>query len=74
MSTARLGYEYVRRVYGAHPVVGERVRHTVTDKYGTIQRQSRSHEHYVRVRFDGKPFSDLCHPTELDYRAFGDRP
>ena len=60
-------YDYVRRTYGVDPVIGERVRHQVTKREGRIARESRSQGHYVMVRFDGRPFTLPCHPTELDY-------
>lgn len=60
-------YDYVRRVYGVNPVVGERVRHHVGGKLGTITREDRSQGHYVQVRFDGKMHALPCHPTEMDY-------
>jgi hypothetical protein len=60
-------YDYVRRGYGVDPVVGARVRHTVTLQFGEIARESRSQAHYVMVRFDGRTWAAPCHPTELDY-------
>ena len=60
-------YQYVRRTYGVNPGIGQRVQHTVTRKFGTITRESKSQGHYVQVRFDGQGFASRCHPTELDY-------
>jgi hypothetical protein len=60
-------YEYVRRAYGVDPTVGQRVRHTVTKRFGTIAREDKSQGQYVQVRFDGKKFALPCHPTELNY-------
>jgi hypothetical protein len=59
-------YEYVKRMYGVNPVPGERVRHQVTGKTGSIARV-RSDDQYVHVRFDGMNHHLPCHPTELDY-------
>jgi hypothetical protein len=61
-------YDYVRRAYGVNPGVGQRVRHTVTKKFGTVAKENPSQGHYVMVRFDGQSFSSPCHPTELDYQ------
>lgn len=62
-----MSYDYVKRTYGVDPVVGEKVKHTVTGESGVIARESPGQAHYVRVRFDGKSFSLPCHPTELEY-------
>jgi hypothetical protein len=63
-------YACVRRHYGVEPWPGQRVKHTVTGKSGTIVR-CRQPCHYVHVRFDRhgkKPGASLpCHPTELEY-------
>jgi len=64
-------YEYVRRAYGVDPVRGERVRHHVTRKEGTIARPG-SAGHYVYVRFDGERHPSPCHPTEMDYLGSAD--
>jgi len=60
-------YDYVRRTYGVDPIVGQRVRHTEIDKFGTVARESASQAHYVMVKFDGQNFASPCHPTALEY-------
>lgn len=59
-------FDYVRRTYGVNPHDGQRVRHQVTGKFGTVKR-ARSALHYVHVQFDGQKHKTPCHPTELDY-------
>lgn len=63
-----MAYDYVKRTYAVNPVVGQRVKHHVTGKEGTIARESQSAAHYVQVRFDGQRYNASCHPTELDYQ------
>lgn len=63
-----LTYDYVRRMYGVDPQVGQQVRHLVTNQVGSIARP-RSPEHYVHVRFDGSRNVLPCHPTELEYSS-----
>jgi hypothetical protein len=62
-----MSYEYVKRTYGHEPIIGNRVKHTVTKKYGKITREKPSQGHYVMVQFEGQGFSSPCHPDELDY-------
>lgn len=62
-----MAYEYVKRTYSATPKIGERVRHHVTKKEGTIAEEDRSMSHYVQVLFDGNDHALPCHPTEIDY-------
>lgn len=62
-----MAYDYVRRAYGVDPIVGKRVQHQVTKRFGEIGREDKSQGHYVMVRFDGQKFRSPCHPTELDY-------
>lgn len=62
-----MAYDYVKRMYGVDPVVGNAVTHTVTGKSGVITRESPGMANYVRVRFEGQKHSLPCHPTELDY-------
>ncbi|MFT4162832.1 hypothetical protein [Shinella sp.] len=62
-------YEYIFRYYGVRPVIGGRVEHTVTRKFGTILKEGPSRGHYVRVQFDDYQDPSFCHPTELDYLA-----
>ena len=65
-----MSYDYVRRMYGVNPVVGERVRHTElrgAGAFGTIARERPSQGHHVMVRFDGRGHADPCHPTTLEY-------
>lgn len=61
-----MAYEYVKRMYGVNPVIGSRVVHTVTKRFGNITRQGGSGQ-YVYVRFDGDKDRLPCHPTELEY-------
>lgn len=61
-----MSYDYIKRRYSFVPVVGERVRHTVTGNYGVIAREDKSQGHYVMVRFDGRGFRSPCHPDELE--------
>lgn len=60
-------YDYIKRTYKLQPEIGRRVQHTVTLRHGTITREDESAGHYVQVRFDGRNFSDSCHPDELEY-------
>ena len=60
-------YSYIRRTYGVDPVIGSRVRHTVTEREGQIVRPTGDPQ-YVRVRFDGDKHIMNAHPTELDYK------
>ncbi len=60
-----MSYDYIKRTYDFVPVVGARVRHTVTGKYGITAREDKSLGHYVMVRFDGQSFRSPCHPMEL---------
>lgn len=62
-----MSYEYVKRTYSVNPKIGEKVRHTVTNKTGVIAREDRSQSHYVKVRFEDRIHSVPCHPTELEY-------
>lgn len=59
-------YDYVKRAYGVDPVVGGRVQHTETGRYGKIAKE-REPRHYVHVQFDGRSFASPCHPTALNY-------
>ena len=59
-------YDYIRRYYGLSYEPGQRVRHTVTNKVGTVCRMRKSQGHYVQVRFDGMKFARPCHPQELE--------
>ena len=62
-----MAYDYIKRAYQFQPVVGRRVRHTVTKREGKITREDKDHGHYVQVRFDGQKFALPCHPGELAY-------
>lgn len=62
-----MSYDYVRRTYRVAPVIGARVRHNETGRFGAISRENRSQSHYVQVRFDGDRHALPCHPTALDY-------
>ncbi len=62
-----MSYDYIKRTYPVTPKVGERVRHTVTNRSGEIAREDRSQGHYVQVRFDGQAHRSPCHPMELEY-------
>lgn len=60
-------YEYVKRSYGVNPEVGQRVRHTGINKWGTVARENRSQSHYVMVHFDSQRHASPCHPEALQY-------
>lgn len=60
-----MSYEYIKKSYGVAPVVGQRVQHEVTHKFGNIARENKSSLHYVMVKFDGSKHSLPCHPLEL---------
>lgn len=60
-------YDYIKRTYGVTPEPGARVRHTVTNREGSIIRPQGDPQ-YVRVRFDGQKHALPCHPDELDYQ------
>lgn len=62
-----MSYDYIKRTYRFQPKVGGRVQHTVTNRIGTITRESKSAGHYVQVRFDGQAHASSCHPMELAY-------
>lgn len=62
-------YDHIFKYYGLRPVIGGRVQHTVTSEFGTIMKEAPTHQHYVRVRFDGCRHPGLCHPLELDFLA-----
>lgn len=62
-----MAYDYVKRIYGFTAEIGRRVRHTATNGEGVITRESKSAQHYVQVKFDGKKFSLPCHPDEIVY-------
>lgn len=68
-----MAYDYVRRAYNVDPIVGNPVRHTVTNGYGSIPKEDPSQAHYVQVKFEGKSFALPCHPTELEYIVRDDR-
>ncbi|MFK4136799.1 hypothetical protein ACI2KR_31715 [Pseudomonas luteola] len=52
------GFDYIEKVYGVRFKRGRRVQ--VNGNSGTVTNASQG---YVRVRFDGKKDSVLCHPT-----------
>ena len=60
-------YDYIKRAYDVKPVVGDRIKHHVTKREGTIEREDFSMSHYVQVLFDGDAEPMPCHPTEMDY-------
>jgi hypothetical protein len=62
-----MSYDYIKRTYTFQPQVGKHVRHTETNKTGTISREDRGQSHYVMVRFDGQSFALPCHPMALEY-------
>lgn len=62
-------YFYIQQAYGKTPIVGARVFHTVTQKYGRITKEDPSAGHYVQVKFEGQNFSLPCHPDELEYNV-----
>jgi len=65
----KMAYEYIERTYNVKPVVGQRVFHTVVEKYGVIAKEDHTAGHYVQVRFEGQKFASPCHPTELEYNV-----
>lgn len=60
-------YDYAKRAYEVDPVVGQRVRHTELDKFGTIAREDPSMAQYVMVKIDGLKHVSPCHPNALEY-------
>lgn len=65
-----MSYEYVKRYYGVHPKLGQRVFHTEIKEWGTVIRKRRGYAgHYVFVRFDGRKLSSPCHPLSLYFSA-----
>lgn len=62
-----MAYEYIKRNYKFRPVIGRRVRHTVTKFEGVIAWEDPSSGHYVQVRFDGNRHRSNCHPDEIEY-------
>jgi hypothetical protein len=66
-----MSYEYIKRAYSVELKVGQRVRHQVTNRDGSVARESKSQSHYAMVRFDGDKHSLPCHPLELDVPADG---
>lgn len=62
-----MSYDYIKRTYAFQPKVGRRVRHTEINREGVITREDRGMSHYVQVRFDGRKYSDPCHPETLVY-------
>lgn len=59
-----MAYEYVRRIYGVDPKVGQRV--SCDGLMGKIA-PAEGDPQYVEVKFDGRDFTSPCHPTSLDY-------
>jgi hypothetical protein len=55
-----MSYEYIRRAYGVPAQVGMRVK--VDGRPGVLI-QHTSHQHYLRVRFDGAAHDVNAHPT-----------
>ena len=62
-----MAYDYIKRTYEFQPEIGRRVRHTVTERDGIIDREADGMGHYVMVKFDGKKYAAPCHPGELAY-------
>lgn len=63
-------YEYVRRMYGVDPVIGQRVSSAWggDPSAGVIVRK-RHYDQYVHVKFDGSSFDVPVHPLELNYET-----
>jgi hypothetical protein len=62
-----MAYDYIRRTYGIDVRVGVRVRHTVTNRLGTVGREKKGEGNYVSVKFDRNSFPLPCHPQELEF-------
>jgi hypothetical protein len=58
-------YDYIRQHYGKNPIVGQRVRHTETQREGVVAPEAASAAHYVQVQFDGYDGARPCHPLAL---------
>jgi hypothetical protein len=58
-------YAYIRQQYGLSFEPDQIVGHTVTKRFGTVKRESRSQGHYVQVLFEGDRHALPCHPEEL---------
>lgn len=58
-------YDYIRRVYGVDPRVGQRI--TMDGKPGVIIRPQGDPQ-YLRIRLDGQKYGWDTHPTwRIDY-------
>lgn len=56
-------YDYIAKAYGLTFRAGERIKHQVTGREGTVLR-GRASNHYLRVRFDGDRYASNVHPGE----------
>lgn len=61
-----MSYDYIRNHYGIEIAVNDFVRHTVTDRIGTVMPENASAGHYVQVLFRGDKHMMSCHPGELE--------
>ena len=61
-----MSYDYIKRMYGVHPVPGRMARHTETGELVKILRERPSHAHYVRIKLPNGA-AGFSHPTALDY-------
>ncbi|MEM1344818.1 MAG: hypothetical protein AAGI34_09595 [Pseudomonadota bacterium] len=60
-----MAYDYIARRYGRRFQIGQRIRHTVTGREGTVTRR-RIDTHYLRVRFDGDRRPRNVYPPEAE--------
>lgn len=59
-------YDYVRRMYGVDPVIGQRIRCHSSGRFATIIRPQ-PEDQYVHARFDGERARSRFHPIAIDY-------
>lgn len=64
-----MSYDYIRRAYGIEVPINRIVQHTVTGRFGIVRPVGPSHQHYVKVLFEGDRHVSNCHPEELDYNV-----
>ena len=60
-----MAYDYIKEVYGLEFRVGQRVRHIVNRKAGSVLRRPKGNSRYVRVAFDRCSIVGYCHPQEV---------
>lgn len=64
-----MSYDYIRNYYGIEITVNRPVRRTVTARYGKVKPEGRSHQHYVKVHFQGDKHYSNCQPAESEFVA-----